>query len=66
MNRLNSRNFLRGFGRVLDVRGFITTRSSRTPQWIQNDSTAIAADWDAVFNDLGVAYSRVRRMNGSD
>ncbi len=66
MMRLDGKNFLRGLGRALDVRGAITTRSSRKPTWIQNDSNAVAADWAAVFDDLNVAYHRVRRMNHGD
>lgn len=66
MRRLDSKNFLRGFGRVVDLRGAITPRYSRKAQWIQNDTSAIAADWAAVFGDLSVAYYRVRRMKGSD
>ncbi|HST61798.1 MAG TPA: hypothetical protein VLK84_24070 [Longimicrobium sp.] len=66
MTRLNSNSFLRGFGRVLDVRGAFTPRESRKPAWIQNDDNAVAADWAAVFGDLSEAYCRVRAMNGSD
>lgn len=61
MNRLDSSNFLRGLGRALDVRGATTPRYLRKARWIQSDSSAVAADWAAVFGDLDAAFHRVRR-----
>ncbi len=67
MTRFHSKSFLRGFGRVLDIRGARTPREYREPAWIQKDNAAaVAADWAAVFGDLSEAYCRVRAMNGSD
>lgn len=66
MNRLDSKNFLRGFGRVLDVRGATTARYAHKARWIRSDSGAVASDWAAVFGDLGVAYHRVRRVKDNE
>lgn len=66
MTRLSSKHFLRGFGRVLYVRGAFTPRETPAPAWIQNESNAVAADWDAVFGDLSEAYRRVRHLNAGD
>ena len=67
MNRSGNRDFvqgfLRGFGRALDLRGAMV----RPPrQRIRlSDTAALAADWDAVWNDLGEAFSRVKRRNAA-
>jgi hypothetical protein len=66
MNRLDSKNFLRGFGRVLDVRGATNARYVREARRIHSDSSAVASDWAAVFGDLSVAYHRVRRIKDSE
>jgi hypothetical protein len=64
MNRLDGKNFLRGFGRVLDVRGATAPLYVRKARWIHSDSRAVADDWAAVFGDLDAAYHRVRRSKG--
>lgn len=66
MKRLDSKSFLRGLARAFDLRGAVTPRYAPKARWIQNDHSAMAADWDSVFGDLGTAYSRVRRAGGSD
>lgn len=61
MRRLDSKSFLQGFGRVLDIRGAVRPRYGHKARWIRNDSSALAADWNAVLGDLGAAYTRIRR-----
>lgn len=66
MNRIDSKSFLRGFGRALDVRGALSPRYIRKAHFIRNDNHAVASDWAAVFGDLNVAYYRVRHMKGGE
>ena len=66
MKRLDSKSFFRGLGRALDLRGATMPRYGRKTRWIQNDSSALAADWSAVFGHLGAAYTRVRQQNAKD
>lgn len=61
MNRLDSKSFFRGLGRVLDLRGSVQARYARRARWHRDDRAAIASDWRAVWGDLGTAYSRVRQ-----
>jgi hypothetical protein len=48
---------------VLDIRGSAGARYARPAPRPLSDQAAIAADWEAVWNDLGIACDRV--MAGS-
>lgn len=61
MQRLNSTDFLRGFGRALDLRGAIGARRRYARRWERSDGGALASDWCSVFRDLGEAFERVKR-----
>lgn len=61
---LNSRYFLRGFGRALDLRGSIGGRYSPRREWNRSDRSATVSDWTAVLRDLGGAYERVKERGG--
>lgn len=63
---LNSRYFLRGFGRALDLRGAIGGRHAPRREWNRSDRAAMIADWTVVFRDLGGAYERVKERGGRD
>lgn len=63
MKSLDGKSLLQGLGRALDIRGGAAPRYRRKATWIPNDSSALAADWNAVLGDLGAAYTRVRRAN---
>jgi hypothetical protein len=52
-------NFLRGFGRALDVRGSLEAGYARRARHALSDHAAIASDWDEVWSDLGTACDRV-------
>lgn len=60
MHRLHSKSFLRGCARILDMRGAIspTYRYDRY-RTIRRNRPAFAADWAAIWSDLGTAFSRV-------
>lgn len=66
IQRLNSRFFLRGFGRALDLRGATSGRYSSRRDRSRSDHAAIASDWSFVFHDLGHAYERVKHRAGHD
>lgn len=63
---LNSRYFLRGLGRALDLRGAIGGRYSPRREWNRSDRAAMISDWTAVFRDLGAAYERVKERGTCD
>lgn len=52
-------NFLRGFGRALDIRGSLRPRYARRRTAYLSDEAAVASDWAAVWSDLGSAYTKV-------
>lgn len=52
-------NFLRGFGRALDIRGSLRPRYARRRAPYPTDEAAVASDWAAVWSDLGRAYTTV-------
>jgi hypothetical protein len=58
--KLNTRSFVRGMARVLDLRGTVdATYARRHSSRVRSDHAAIASDWQAVWSDLGAAFSRV-------
>lgn len=65
MTRLDSKSFLRGLGRALDIRGATTPRYMRQASWHRSDRAAIAADWRAVWGDMDRAYRHVRKRDAS-
>lgn len=66
IQRLNSRFFLRGFGRALDIRGATSARYSPRRDWSRSDRAAVESDWSFVFHDLSDAYERVRHRATGD
>ncbi|HEX8246324.1 MAG TPA: hypothetical protein VF541_22665 [Longimicrobium sp.] len=64
--RAGVRSFLRGLGRALDVRGAVVPTYARRPRRTPpSDHAAMAADWDAVWNDLGTAFARVKQRDAA-
>ena len=63
----DARSFLRGLGRALDLRGATApTYALRRPRGTPlSDPAAVAADWDAVWNDLGTAFARVKQRDAA-
>jgi hypothetical protein len=58
--RLNTRSFVRGMARVLDLRGSVGSTYTRyRSNRARSDYAAVASDWHAVWSDLGAAFSRV-------
>ena len=66
MQRLNSKDFFRGFARAIDIRGAIGGRYVRSRPWHRSDGAAVAADWSAVFGDLDLAFERVKRSHRTE
>lgn len=65
MPRMNekrhTKSFLRGFARALDLRGALAAPYARRAySRHRSDRAALAADWRAVMNDLGNAFSQVK------
>lgn len=63
----DAKSFLRGLGRALDLRGatvptYALRRPRRPPA---SDRAALASDWDAVWNDLGTAFARVKQRDAA-
>lgn len=56
-------SFLRGVGRVLDLRGATTGAyvAARRTRAAISDRAALASDWAAVWGDLDAAFAKVRR-----
>ena len=60
-------SFLRGVARALDVRGAVAPHYRRRAAREQpSDEAAVAADWAAVWSDLGTAFSRVVERDTAD
>ncbi len=59
------RSLLRGFGRVLDLRGATASGYPYRPAVRRSDGESIAADWGAVFGDLGDGFTLVKRRDAS-
>jgi hypothetical protein len=56
-----TRNFLRGFGRAVDLRGALRPHYARRATPSHSDAAAIESDWAAVWGDLGQAFTAVRQ-----
>ena len=55
-----TKHLVRGFGRVIDIRGGTAGYSRRWAR-LPSDSAAVASDWNAVWSDLGHAFQQVRQ-----
>jgi hypothetical protein len=65
MTRLDTRSFLRGFGRAFDLGGATVPSYTRQASWHRSDRDAIDADWQAVWGDMDRAYHHVRKYDAS-
>jgi len=59
------RSFFRGLGRALDLRGATVPTYARHRSTPLSNEAAIASDWEAVWNDLGAAFTRVRERDAA-
>lgn len=61
-------SFLRGLARALDIRGAVAPHyhHHRLLGEQGSDEAAVAADWAAVWSDLGGAFSRVVERDTAD
>jgi hypothetical protein len=59
------RSLLRGFGRLLDIRGATARPYPRRHSLGAPEADVAAADWNAVFNDFGEAFTRVKRRDAA-
>ena len=60
-----ARSFLRGLGRARDLRGATVPTYARRSSTLPSDAAAVAADWAAVWGDLGAAFTRVRQRDAA-
>ena len=58
-----ARSFFQGFARALDLRGAVRpTYVAPRPSAPANDADAVAADWAAVWSDLGIALDNTHQQ----
>ncbi|HEX8907353.1 MAG TPA: hypothetical protein VF771_21050 [Longimicrobiaceae bacterium] len=60
-----TKSFLRGLARALDLRGSIVPTYAPRRRARRSDQAAIEADWSAVWNDLGIAFTRVKQRDAA-